>query len=140
VAVDELKKLHTALVDTRGAYEIAEKDTADPQVKRLCRDMVVLRRKDHEELHQTLVAAGEKPDDDGSFMSVVHETVVGVRAALTGISKKTLPAFASGEENIVELYDAAIREAGSNANALAILQRQRANLVSQIAEMKQLAS
>jgi hypothetical protein len=28
------------------------------------------------------------PDEKGSFTSVVHQTVVGVRAALTGISKK----------------------------------------------------
>jgi hypothetical protein len=62
--------------------------------------MFSLRHDDHMELHQALVTAGEKPDENGSFMSVVHETVVGVRACLTGISKKTLPAFASGEENM----------------------------------------
>lgn len=140
MAADDLKKLHTAMVDTRSAYEKAEKDAVDANVARVCRDMVMLRRKDHEELHQALIMAGEKPDDDGSFMSVVHETVVGVRAALTGISTKTLPAFISGEENIVELYDQAISEAGSNAATREILQRQRATLTSKIAEMKQLAS
>ena len=29
MAADELKKLHTALVDTRGAYEKAAKDAVD---------------------------------------------------------------------------------------------------------------
>ena len=101
--------------------------------------MVMLRRKDHEELHQALTMAGEKPDDDGSFMSVAHETVVGVRAALTGINTKTLPAFISGEENIVDLYDQAIGEAGSNATTRETLQRQRATLTSKLVEMKQMA-
>lgn len=105
MAVEELKRLHTGLVDTRGAYEIAEKDTKDPQVASVCRDMVTLRRTDHEELHRTLIAAGEKPDDNGSFMTIVHETVVSVRAALTGISKKTLPAFASYELASMDLAD-----------------------------------
>jgi|SRR5271168_2825408 len=111
MAAENLKKLHTALVDTRAAYELALKDTDDEDVARLCKEMISLRHTDHLELHQSLVLAGEVPDENGSFMSVVHETVVGVRAALSGISKKTLPAFASGEENIVEEYDEAFTRA-----------------------------
>lgn len=107
MAAESLKKLHTALVDTRGAYELALKDTADEEVAGICKEMISLRLSDHQELHQSLILAGEVPDENGSFMSVVYETVVGVRAALSGISKKTLPAFASGEENIVEEYDSA---------------------------------
>jgi hypothetical protein len=93
MAVESLKELHTALVDTRAAYELALKDTDDEEVGRICKEMISLRHTDHLELHQSLILAGEVPDENGSFMSVVHETVVGVRAALTGISKKTLPAL-----------------------------------------------
>ena len=140
MAADKLKTLHTALVDTRSAYEIALKDTKDPEVARICKEMVSLRHDDHLELHQALITAGETPDDDGSFMSVVHETVVGVRACLTGISKKTLPAFASGEEEIVKEYDAALRESAANPAIAEILSRQRSVLVDKIAVMKQLAA
>ena len=140
MAVDKLKDLHTALVDTRSAYELALKDTKDPDVAAVCREMFSLRHDDHMELHQALVTAGEVPDENGSFMSVVHETVVGVRACLTGISKKTLPAFASGEEHIVEEYDAALKESAGNPALSEILTRQRDTLVAKIAEMRKLAA
>lgn len=139
MAADQLKKLHTALVDTRGAYELAARETEDAQVASICREMIALRRTDHEELHRALIAAGEKPDDDGSFMTTVHETVVAVRAAFTGIGKKTLPAFISGEEEILKLYDEAIAEA-ADAGATDLLRRQRARLASEIGKMKGLAA
>jgi uncharacterized protein (TIGR02284 family) len=37
MAAESLKKLHTALVDTRCAYEIALKDTDDEEVAGLCK-------------------------------------------------------------------------------------------------------
>jgi uncharacterized protein (TIGR02284 family) len=139
MAVENLKKLHTALVDTQAAYELALKDTDDEEVARLCKEMISLRHTDHLELHQSLVLAGEVPDENGSFMSVIHETVVGVRAALSGISKKTLPAFASGEEHIVEEYDGALREISGDAKITEVLERQKQNLLKKIAEMKRLS-
>jgi Domain of unknown function (DUF2383) len=90
--------------------------------------------------HQSLILAGQVPDENGSFMSVVHETVVGVRAALTGISKKTLPAFASGEQNIVEEYDDALREMSGDPKITEILKRQKENLLTKIAEMKKISA
>jgi hypothetical protein len=38
------------------------------------------------------------------------ETVFGFRAAISGIIKKTLPAFASGEANIIQEYEDVFRE------------------------------
>ncbi len=137
--VEGLKTLHTALVDTRGAYEIALKDTDDTQVAGICKEMISLRHTDHEELHQTLILAGETPDENGSFMSMVHETVISVRAAITGISKKTLPAFASGEEDIIKLYDEALEESAGDPKVSGILDRQRANLIAKIKEMKRIS-
>lgn len=139
MTVETLKKLHTALVDTRGAYEVALKDTDDPHVAAICNAMISLRRTDHGELHQTLILAGETPDENGSFMSMLHETVISVRAAISGISKKTLPAFASGEEDILQLYDEALEEARHDLNISEILNRQRANLSVKTEEMKSLS-
>jgi uncharacterized protein (TIGR02284 family) len=137
---ETLKKLHTALVDTRSAYELALKDTDDVEVARICKEMISLRHTDHQELHQSLILAGQVPDENGSFMSVVHETVIGVRAALTGISKKTLPAFASGEQNIVEEYDDALQEMSDDPKITEILKRQKENLLTKIAEMKKISA
>jgi uncharacterized protein (TIGR02284 family) len=139
MAVENVKNLHTALIDTRAAYELALKDTEDADVAGICREMISLRHSDHLDLHQSLILAGEVPDENGSFMSMIHETVIGVRAAISGISKKTLPTFASGEEDIVKLYDEALTETGSNLSMTEILMRQRENLVSKIAAMKKLA-
>ena len=96
----------------------------------ICREMISLRHSDHLDLHQSLIQAGEVPDESGSFMSMIHETVIGVRAAISGISKKTLPTFASSEEDIVKLYDEALAETGSNLSMTEILMRQRENLLS----------
>jgi len=90
MAVENVKNLHTALIDTRAAYELALKDTEDADVAGICREMISLRHSDHLDLHQSLILAGEVPDENGSFMSMIHETVIGVRAAISGISKKTL--------------------------------------------------
>ena len=139
MAVDKLKALHTALVDTRSAYELAAEKAESPAVISVCKQMVTLRQADHAELHQALLAAGETPDENGSFMTTVHETVVSVRAAISGISEKTLPAFISGEEEIVKLYDEAFEEAGPNSRTTDVLMRQRANLISKIQDMKRLA-
>jgi uncharacterized protein (TIGR02284 family) len=140
MAAENLKKLHTALVDTRAAYELALKDTDDEDVARVCKEMISLRHTDHQELHQSLILAGEEPDENGSFMSVVHETVIGIRAALTGISKKTLPAFASGEEYIIEEYDLALREVSGDPKMTEILTRQKETLLAKIAEMRALSA
>ena len=140
MAVDKLKALHTALVDTRAAYELAAEKAESPAVVLVCKQMATLRQKDHAELHQALLAAGETPDENGSFMTTVHETVVSVRAAITGISEKTLPAFISGEEEITKLYDEAVEEAGPNNRTTDILVRQRANLMTKIQEMNRLAT
>jgi uncharacterized protein (TIGR02284 family) len=140
MAIENVKNLHTALIDTRAAYELALKDTEDADVAGICREMISLRHSDHLDLHQSLILAGEVPDENGSFMSMIHETVIGVRAAISGISKKTLPTFASGEEDIVKLYDEALAETSSNLSMTEILMRQREILVSKIAAMKKLAA
>ena len=55
MTTDALKKLHTAMLDTREGYEVAEKDAETPALKALFGQMIALRGKDHEEIHQALV-------------------------------------------------------------------------------------
>ena len=101
--------------------------------------MVALRDRHHEELHTLLRSGGETPDDSGSFMATVHKTVIGVRAAVTGLDKNSLSSFASGEEEIVDQYDKAIAEAKGGAGE-DVLTRQKAELTSKIADMKRMAA
>jgi uncharacterized protein (TIGR02284 family) len=97
VAADSLKKLHTSLVDTRNGYQKAAEDAETPALQALFAEMVALKEKDHSELHAGLTRMGEKPDESGSSMSTVHETVISVRAAVTGLGPSALSSFVSAK-------------------------------------------
>ena len=82
MTTDALKKLHTAMLDTREGYEVAEKNAETPALTELFGQMITLRSKDHQAIHSTLIDMGEHPDDSKSFMAVVHKSVTSVRAAV----------------------------------------------------------
>ena len=102
--------------------------------------MVALKEKDHAELHGALTRLGEKPDEDGSFMSTVHKTVISVRAAVTGLGTNALSSFVMGEEQIVDAYDTALKDFASDPEIVATLTRQKATLLTKIAQMRQMES
>lgn len=139
MAADTLKKLHTDLVDNRNGYEEAVKDAELP-LKAFFAEMVALKEKDHAELHGALTRLGEKPDEDGSFMSTVHKTVISVRAAVTGLGTNALSSFVMGEEQIVDAYDTALKDFASDPEIVATLTRQKATLLTKIAQMRQMES
>ena len=138
MTLDALKKLHTAMLDTREGYKIAEKDAETPALKSLFRQMIALRSTDHEAIHSTLAGLGEQANDSGSFMATVHKTVTSLRSAVTGLDEDALSPFISGEEKIVEEYDAAINESSADPSIRNLLTAQKLTLQSKIAEMKTL--
>ena len=136
MATDHLKALHTALIDTKNGYEEAVKDADQSDAARMFRDMLSLHSRDHEEVHALLVAAGDAPDESGSFMSTIHETVIKVRSAVTGLGTNAMSAFVSGEEMLVSKYDEALTEASGDQHRQSILQRQKMALSENINRMK----
>ena len=102
--------------------------------------MVALIETDHSELHDALIRLGEKPDESGSFKATVYKTVIGVRAAATGLGTNALPSFVMGEERVVDEYNKAIEEYSFDHAIVETLKRQRENLLGKIAEMKKLAT
>lgn len=136
---DALKSLHTALIDAGKGYVVAEKDAESPELKRIFQKMSALHEQAHAQVHAILAAKGEKADDAGSFMSTVNKAVVAVRAAVTGLDRRSLSSFASGEERIVADYDKAIEAHAAEVEVVETLRRQRSSLVEMIAEMKSLA-
>ena len=132
---DNLKKLHTSLVDNEKGYLEAAKDAETPSLKAFFTEMSELKERNHSDLHAALTKLGEKPDKSGSFMSTVHKTVVKVRAATTGL-QSALPSFVMGEEEVVGQYDVAIKDCTSDPATLALLNSQKENLVAKIAVMK----
>ncbi|MGJ4889441.1 ferritin-like domain-containing protein [Bradyrhizobium sp. HKCCYLR20261] len=140
MAADSLKTLHTSLVDARNGYQEAADDAETPALKALFAEMIALKERDHAELHDALRRMGETPDESGSFMSTVHQTVIRVRAAVTGLGTNALSSFVSGEEQILGQYDDALKDCAGDAATAATLRRQRETLQAKIAEMKQLAT
>ena len=73
-------------------------------------------------------------------MSMVHKTVISVRAAITGLDKPSLSSFASGEERILKDYDAAIEDCRDDPPVADRLIRHRDALQQVVSRMKLQAS
>lgn len=137
---ESLKALHTALVDARAGYKEAESRADDPQVAAIFQEADAAHERAHGEIHDLLAGRGEKPDDGGSFMSTVHETVIAIRSAVTGLDDAALSSFASGEERILARYDDAIQESAGSEDVVSVLQHHRRKLSGLIARMKAAAA
>ena len=134
-----LTSLYTALVDARNGYREAVKDAERANLRTLFQDMIALHEQALGELRPELQARGERPDDQGSFMSTVNETVVSIRSAVTGLNQSALGAFASGEERILKNYDKAIDESRNDPPLTHTLERQRQALRVRVEGMKSAA-
>ena len=92
MANDELKTLHSAIIDAQRGYDEAAADAETPCLSGLFGGMAELHERHHAEVHRALVQAGEPTEEDGSFISNVNKGVVAARAAMTGL-QGALPAF-----------------------------------------------
>lgn len=134
--LNSLRSLHTAAIDARNGYREALEDAEGKGMTPLFRDMVALHESHASELAQELARAGEKPDDKGSFMSVVHETIMDVRSLFNGLDESVLPGLIDGEQRNVSKYDTALNDAKPPAEIASLLMAQRGKLVQRIAEME----
>ena len=123
MAHDALKTLHTSLVDTCEGYRVAVDDAETPALKALFENILASHSAQHKTIDQMLMKHGEKPDESGSFMQIVHKGVIAVRSVTTGL-KPALDAFAMGERSIAKEYDDALAET-ADASDRATLERQK---------------
>jgi uncharacterized protein (TIGR02284 family) len=136
-AIHEFKKLHTAAIDARNGYQEALQDAEGRGYTSLFREMIALHRKHGEELGTVLVNADQKADERGSFMSVVHKTIMGVRSLFGGLDASVLPGLVDGEERNLARYDEALQNTPDLlAPHRALLMSQRAALAARIAQMR----
>ena len=138
MASDSLSSLHTALIDAREGYAKAIEKTHDADALRYFKLLDALHSDAHTDIHGLMAARGEKLDESGSVMGTVHKAVVSVRSAIVGLDEGSLAAFASGEDNNLEAYDAAIRDETDPAGR-ETLTKHREALAEKVAEMKLLA-
>lgn len=66
----------------------------------LLRDMIALHDGNVDEPRRELAAAGEMPDDEGSFMAVVRATIMDMRSLFNGLYESVLPGLIDGENPI----------------------------------------
>jgi uncharacterized protein (TIGR02284 family) len=137
---DSIIELHTALIDAGNGYDEAIKDAEKPDLVALFERAKSLHEKAHASIHAILSARGAAPDDKGSFMSTVHETVISVRSAVIGLDKGSLSAFASGEERLIKAYDKAIQSNGDDSPVRMALEQQRSALRDLVGEMQRKAA
>lgn len=133
---ESLKSLHTTLIDAEKGYETAIADAEAPEMKAIFEKLSALHAQAHSDVHAILLAKGEHPDESGSFLSVVHKTVISVRSAVKGLDRSSLPSFVDGEERIVGAYDQAIADTGASDVAADTLLKDREALIAAISELK----
>jgi len=134
--IDELKTLHTALIDSRNGYQEALEDGEGKGLTPLLQEMIAIRDKDSADLASSLRALGEPADSSGSFMSVVHRTVMSVRSILTGLDESVLPGLIDGEERILKLYDEALAKLSAAPAVQSAVAAQRSALAQKIDQMR----
>lgn len=134
--IEALKSLRTSLIDSRNGYQEALEDAEGKGLTPLFRDMIALRSKDIDGLTPFLIAYGEDAGQEGSFMSSVHRTVIGIRSILTGLDESILPGLIDGENRILGYYESAIELTENGSSEYITLIKQRDTLQFKISEMQ----
>lgn len=132
--IDNLKSLHTILIDSKNGYDEALKDAEGRGLTQLFRDMIELRERDSAEIAGMLATLGEKADDQGSFMTTVNRAIISIRSLFGNLDESILPGLIDGEKRITTYYDSALETVASSADR-AVLTRQRAHQITVIAGM-----
>jgi coenzyme F420 hydrogenase subunit beta len=73
--------------------------------------------------------------DKGSFMTLVHQTIMDVRSLFNGLDESVLPGLIDGEKRNASKYDDALQNTKTPADIAALLTAQRGKLVQKIAVM-----
>ena len=134
--VEHLKSLHTSAIDARNGYEEALKGADGQGMTPLFREMMALHQRHADELASELRDADEVPDEKGSFMTVIHETIMDVRSMFNGLDESVLPGLIDGEKRNAAKYDDALKADGTTASVLERLSGQREDILQKIAGME----
>jgi uncharacterized protein (TIGR02284 family) len=134
--LEHLKALHTSEIDARNGYQEALEDAEGRGMTPLFRDMFSLHDSNAEELSRVLIDAGENASPDGSFMSVIHRTIMNVRSLFNALDDSVLPGLIDGEKRNVENYDKALGDAAFPGPIGQMLSEQRNRIQERIKQME----
>jgi uncharacterized protein (TIGR02284 family) len=134
--IDHLKLLHTSAIDAQNGYQEALEDAEGKGMTPLFRDMIALHEGNAAELARALTKANEIPDEKGSFMTVVHKTIMDVRSLFNGLDESVLPGLIDGEKRNVSKYDDALKDEKTPADISFLLRSQCGKIENKIVEMQ----
>ena len=134
--VDHLKSLHTSAVDARNGYQGALEEAKGKGMTALFRDMMALHQNNADELARELTKANQIADEEGSFMTVVHKTIMDIRSLFNGLDQSVLPVLIDGEKRNVVKYDDALKDAKTPRDLASLLTAQRGKIAQKIARME----
>jgi len=134
--IDHLKTLHTHAIDARNGYQEALEDAEGKGMTPLFRDMIALHTRNASELTGLLKAGGVQEDDDGSFMSTVHRTIMSIRSLFNGLDESVVPGLIDGEERNVSAYQNTLALPGIAPATRTLLLEQQKRIQSAITDMK----
>jgi uncharacterized protein (TIGR02284 family) len=132
---DQLATLLTAAIDARNGYQEAFDEADGKGLSGLFAELRDLHDKHAAELGQMLSRRGRTPDKDGSFMSLVHETIMDVRSIIGGLDESVLPGLVDGEKRNVTKYADTLREPLDSRDQ-EMIARQRTELIAVIDKME----
>jgi uncharacterized protein (TIGR02284 family) len=133
---DELKTLHTHAIDARHGYEEALQDAEGRGMTPLFRDMISLHTTNGEELAAMLPRSDFLPDENGSFMSTVHRTIISIRSLFGGLDESILPGLIDGENRNVNAYLKTLDRPDLNPDVRNLLEQQRLRIDAAITRME----
>lgn len=136
-ATEHLSSIHTAAIDALNGYREAMKDAEGKGLSPLFGELADLHERHATELATLLVERGQTQDANGSFMTMVHKTIMDVRSFFGGLDESVIPGLIDGEKRNVAKYDEALKEP-SEDNVQVVLGRQRAELSAEIDKMSAL--
>jgi uncharacterized protein (TIGR02284 family) len=97
-------------------------------------ELANIHEKHATQLSSLLIERGQAPDKVGSFMTVVHKTIMDIRSLFGVLDESVIPGLIDGEKRNVTKYDEALKEPGEET-VQNVLDWQRAELSAAIDRM-----
>ncbi|MGL4412785.1 DUF2383 domain-containing protein [Roseinatronobacter monicus] len=108
--IETFSTLYTTVIDAVKGYDDAAEIAKRDQVGTLCAELKRTHMTHAHDIAGLLLERGERPDADGSYMSVVHKIVLNARFMITADEESLLPGLRDGEKRLLETYDDTLRE------------------------------
>ena len=131
---DALKKLHARTVDAINGYEEGMAQTEDRAVLAFFEGFKSLHERHVPEIDALLRSKGYEPQEDGSWMTWVQESIMKVRGAIGTLDKSVMDDVIKGEQAILDLYDEALEPEAADEDTRSLLSRQKLELQAHVTD------